>query len=113
MNGELGMVGITTHAQETLGDIVFVELPPVGKRCMKHEVAGVVESVKAAADVFTPLAGEIMSVNEQLRDNPSLVNTDPQGQGYIYTIKPVNPEELDALMDEGTYLMFAQNAGTV
>jgi glycine cleavage system H protein len=109
MEGDLGVVGITAHAQETLGDIVFVDLPAIGKLCVQHEVAGVVESVKAAADVFTPVAGEIVAVNEQVRDNPALANTDPQGDGWFFKMKLVHQEELDTLMDEGTYVMFLQN----
>jgi glycine cleavage system H protein len=76
---------------------------------VQHEVAGVVESVKAAADVFTPVAGEIVAVNEQVRDNPALANTDPQGDGWFFKMKLVHQEELDTLMDEGTYVMFLQN----
>ena len=110
MEGDVGVVGITAHAQETLGDIVFVDLPAIGKLCVQHEVAGVVESVKAAADVFTPVAGEIVAVNEQVRDNPALANTDPQGDGWFFKMKLVHPEELDTLMDEGTYVMFLQNS---
>jgi len=109
MEGDVGVVGITAHAQETLGDIVFVDLPAIGKLCVQHEVAGVVESVKAAADVFTPVAGEIVAVNEQVRDNPALANTDPQGDGWFFKMKLVHQEELDTLMDEGTYVMFLQN----
>jgi glycine cleavage system H protein len=109
MDGDVGVVGITAHAQETLGDIVFVDLPAIGKLCVQHEVAGVVESVKAAADVFTPVAGEIVAVNEQVRDNPALANTDPQGDGWFFKMKLVHQEELDTLMDEGTYVMFLQN----
>jgi len=109
MEGDVGVVGITAHAQETLGDIVFVDLPAIGKLCVQHEVAGVVESVKAAADVFTPVAGEIVAVNEQVRDNPALANTDPQGDGWFFKMKLVHQQELDTLMDEGTYVMFLQN----
>jgi len=109
MEGDVGVVGITAHAQETLGDIVFVDLPAIGKLCVQHEVAGVVESVKAAADVFTPVAGEIVAVNEQVRDNPALANTDPHGDGWFFKMKLVHQEELDTLMDEGTYVMFLQN----
>ena len=109
MEGDVGVVGITAHAQETLGDIVFVDLPAIGKLCVQHEVAGVVESVKAAADVFTPVAGEIVAVNEQVRDNPALANTDPQGDGWFFKMKLVHQDELDTLMDEGTYVMFLQN----
>ncbi len=102
-------VGITTHAQETLGDIVFVELPAVGKAIQAKEVAGVVESVKTAADVFMPVSGEVTEVNEELRADPSLANTDPLGTGWFFKVKLSNPAELATLMDEATYLPFAEN----
>jgi glycine cleavage system H protein len=103
-------VGITTHAQETLGDIVFVELPAVGKTLQAKEVAGVVESVKTAADVFMPVSGEVTEVNEELRADPSLANADPLGTGWFFKVRLSNPVELVALMDEATYLPFAENA---
>ena len=96
-------VGITPHAQETLGDVVFVDLPEVGKSFAHKEVAGVVESVKAASDVYMPLTGEITAVNEDLRNDPSLANSDPLGQGWFFKIKLSNPAELDALLDETAY----------
>ena len=96
-------IGITTHAQDALGDVVFVDLPAVGTRLKQKEVACVVESVKAAADVYMPISGEITAVNEELRDNPSLANSDPLGQGWLFKVKPGNPAELNALMDSAAY----------
>ena len=106
----IATVGITAHAQETLGDIVFVELPVVGKAIEAKEVAGVVESVKTAADVFMPVSGEVTEVNEELRADPSLANTDPLGSGWFFKVRLSNPAELVTLMDEATYLPFADNA---
>ncbi|TFY98759.1 glycine cleavage system protein GcvH [Ramlibacter rhizophilus] len=103
-------VGITAHAQDALGDVVFVDLPEVGRRYAKGEVAGVVESVKAAADVYMPLEGEVTEVNEALRADPSLANSDPLGQGWFFKVRLAAPGELDALMDETTYGEFAKNA---
>lgn len=108
--GDTGVVGITTHAQDTLGDIVFVELPAIGKQLAQKEVAGVVESVKAAADVYMPVDGEVMEVNEALRADPALANSDPLGAGWFFKIKLSNPAQLDALMDEAAYAAFSQNA---
>ena len=103
-------VGITLHAQDALGDVVFVDLPEIGKSYAKGEVAGVVESVKAAADVFMPVTGEVTKVNEALRADPSLANSDPLGQGWFFKVKLSTPSELDPLMDETAYTEFAKNA---
>ncbi len=100
-------VGITLHAQDALGDVVFVDLPEVGKTFAQGEVAGVVESVKAAADVFMPISGEITEVNEALRADPSLANSDPLGQGWFFKVKPNDDEQFDALMDEPAYEKFS------
>ncbi|MBC7699711.1 glycine cleavage system protein GcvH [Aquabacterium sp.] len=97
------IVGITVHAQDALGDVVYVDLPAVGTSFKPQEVAGVVESVKAAADVYMPVTGEITEVNEALRDDPSLANTDPLGAGWFFKVKLSNPSELDALMDKTAY----------
>ncbi len=105
--GGVARVGITTHAQDTLGDIVFVELPAVGTVFAQGAVAGVVESVKTAADVFMPVAGEIVEVNEALRADPSLANRDPQGDGWFFAVRPSDPAERDALLDESDYLATA------
>jgi len=96
-------VGITVHAQDALGDVVFVDLPEVGKTYAEKEVAGVVESVKAAADVYMPVDGEVTEVNEALRDDPALANTDPLKAGWFFKVKLSNPAQLDALMDETAY----------
>ena len=104
------VVGITEHAQDALGDVVFVELPEVGKTFAQGDVAGVVESVKAAADVFMPVSGEIIEVNEALRDDPSLANSDPLGAGWFFKVKVSDAAQLATLMDETTYSAFAQNA---
>jgi glycine cleavage system H protein len=96
-------VGITVHAQDALGDVVFVDLPEVGKVYAEKEVAGVVESVKAAADVYMPVDGEITEVNEDLRNDPALANTDPLKAGWFFKVKLSNPAQLDALMDSTAY----------
>jgi glycine cleavage system H protein len=103
-------VGITLHAQDALGDVVFVDLPEVGRTYAKGEVAGVVESVKAAADVYMPLDGEVTEVNEALRADPSLANSDPLGQGWFFKIRLSHPGELESLMDETAYAAFSQNS---
>ncbi|MBV8048805.1 MAG: glycine cleavage system protein GcvH [Paludibacterium sp.] len=96
-------VGITDHAQELLGDIVFVELPQVGAQLAAEDQAGVVESVKAASDVYSPIAGEVVEVNATLEAEPQLANTDPYGQGWFFKIRPANPADYDALMDAAAY----------
>ncbi|MBL8276947.1 MAG: glycine cleavage system protein GcvH [Pelomonas sp.] len=96
-------VGITVHAQDALGDVVFVDLPEVGKSYAEKDVAGVVESVKAAADVYMPVDGEVTEVNEALRDDPSLANSDPLKAGWFFKVKLSNPAQLDALMDSTAY----------
>jgi glycine cleavage system H protein len=97
------IVGITQHAQDALGDVVFVDLPEVGKTYAKGDIAGVVESVKAAADVFMPVSGEVVEVNEALRDDPSLANTDPLASGWFFKVKLSAPAELDGLLDATGY----------
>ena len=104
------VVGITVHAQDALGDVVFVDLPEVGATLAQGEVAGVVESVKASADVYMPVSGEVVEVNEALRADPSLANSDPLGAGWFFKVKLSAPAELDALMDETTYGSFAASA---
>ncbi|GAA4421829.1 glycine cleavage system protein GcvH [Acidovorax lacteus] len=104
------VVGITVHAQDALGDVVFVDLPEVGKQFAQGDVAGVVESVKAAADVYMPVSGEIVEVNEALRADPSLANSDPLNAGWFFKVKLSDAAQLDGLMDETTYADFAKNA---
>ena len=106
---EAAVVGITLHAQDALGDVVFVDLPEVGKSYAKGEVAGVVESVKAAADVFMPIAGEVTEVNEDLRGDPSLANKDPMGTGWFFKILIKDMAEFDELMDEPDYQKFVKS----
>ncbi len=108
--GTAAVVGITVHAQDALGDVVYVDLPEVGKRYAKGDVAGVVESVKAAADVYMPLDGTVTEVNEALRADPSLANSDPLGNGWFFKVALADASALDALMDETAYTAFAQNA---
>ena len=107
---EAATVGITIHAQDALGDVVFMDLPEVGKTFAQGEVAGVVESVKAAADVYMPISGEIVEVNEALRADPSLANTDPLGAGWFFKVRTSDMMEFDALMDEPAYAEFAKTA---
>lgn len=102
-DSEAAAVGITPHAQEALGDVVFVELPTVGVRFRKGDVACVVESVKAAADVFLPVGGEIVAVNEALRENPGLANTDPLGAGWFFKLRVTNVAEYSSLLDQAAY----------
>ena len=100
---DAAVVGITLHAQDALGDVVFVDLPEVGRSFAKGEVAGVVESVKAAADLYMPVSGEVVEVNEALRAEPGLANSDPLGNGWFFKVKVSNMMEFDALMDPPAY----------
>lgn len=106
---EAAVVGITLHAQDALGDVVFVELPEVGRTYAKGEVAGVVESVKAAADVYMPLDGEVTEVNEALRADPSLANSDPLGNGWFFKVLIKDMGQFDPLMDEPAYQKFVKD----
>jgi glycine cleavage system H protein len=110
VEGDTAVVGITVHAQDALGDVVFVDLPDVGKTFAQKDVAGVVESVKAAADVYMPVSGEVTEVNEALRADPSLANSDPLGAGWFFKVKLSRPEEVAALLDETAYNAFAASA---
>ena len=107
VDGDIAIVGITEHAQDALGDVVFVELPEVGKTYAQKDVAGVVESVKAAADVYMPVSGEVVEVNQALADEPSLANSDPMGAGWFFKVKLSNTAELNDLMDETSYTAFS------
>ncbi|WP_288012535.1 glycine cleavage system protein GcvH [Diaphorobacter sp.] len=104
------VVGITVHAQDALGDVVFVDLPAVGTTFAQGDVAGVVESVKAAADVYMPVSGEVVEVNEALRADPSLANSDPLGAGWFFKVKLSDASQLDGLMDETAYTSFSASA---
>ena len=103
IEGDVATVGITTHAAEQLGDLVFVELPDVGATFENGGDAATVESVKAASDVYCPLDGEIVEVNEAITADPSLVNSDPQGAGWFFKLKLANKADADGLMDEAAY----------
>lgn len=105
---ETAVVGITLHAQDALGDVVFVDLPEVGRTYQKGEVAGVVESVKAAADIYMPVAGEVTEVNEDLKADPSIANKDPMGNGWFFKILIKDMAEFDVLMDEPGYQKFVK-----
>ncbi len=103
VDGDTATVGITDHAQEALGDIVFTEVPEAGKQLAKGQEAAVVESVKAASDVYSPVSGEVTEGNQAVVDDSSLVNSDPQGEGWFFKIRLADASELDGLMDEAAY----------
>jgi glycine cleavage system H protein len=107
----VGTVGITKHAQEKLSDVTLVELPHVGEQVKKGDAVGVIESVKAASDLYSPVSGEILAVNEALTGKPALVNEDAEGAGWIYKIKLAKPSELDALLDREAYLAYVREQG--
>ena len=99
----IATIGITNHAQEQLGDVVFVELPAIGKKVAAHEQAAVVESVKAASEVYVPVSGEVVEVNKELEGDPALVNREAEGGAWFMKVKLSNPSELDELMDKAAY----------
>jgi glycine cleavage system H protein len=103
LDGDIATVGITNFAQDKLGDLVFVELPGIGTRLQKGAAAAVVESVKAASDVYAPVSGEVTEVNAKVTSEPALVNSAPTGDGWLFKMKIADPEELDALLDERAY----------
>jgi glycine cleavage system H protein len=106
IDGDVAVIGITEHAQEQLGDVVFVELPKVGKTIMKGKEAAVVESVKAASEVYAPVTGEVVAVNSELEGDPSLVNRGAEGDGWFMKVKLKDASELDKLMDKAAYDKF-------
>ena len=108
VEGDIATIGITAHAAEMLGDVVFVELPEKGKNVEKEGQAGVVESTKAASDVYTPLTGEITDTNQSIADDPGAVNKDPEGAAWFFKIKIKNKSELDQLMSKADYDKFAK-----
>jgi glycine cleavage system H protein len=110
VDGEIGTVGITNYAQSQLGDIVFVELPEPGRKVKGQEACAIVESVKAASDVFSPIAGEVVEANNELAFNPALVNEDAEGRAWFFKLKLTNQSELDALMDLATYNAFCRES---
>ena len=99
VEGDVGTIGITDHAQNSLGDVVYVELPKVGESFTAHEVFGSVESVKAVSEIFTPVSGEIVAVNETLQDESEKVNTDPYGDGWMIRVRMSNSGEVDSLLN--------------
>lgn len=110
IDGDIATVGITTHAVEQLGDLVFVELPKTGAQFAKGDAAATVESVKAASDVYCPLAGEIVEANEAIVNDPSIVNSDAQGAGWFFRLRLANVADANALMDESAYLALVSEA---
>lgn len=109
LDGDVATIGITDHAQNALGDVVFVELPEPGREVAAGEACAVVESVKAASDVYAPVAGRVAEVNGALADNPGLVNTDPTGEGWFFRLEGVDPQAVSALMDEAAYAAFLES----
>ena len=106
VEGDQATVGISNHAQEQLGDIVFAEVPEAGRQLSKGQEAAIVESVKAASDVYAPVSGEVTEGNQAVADDPALVNTDPEGAGWFFKLTLSDPGELDGLMDEAAYREF-------
>ena len=109
VDGDIGTVGISEFAQEQLGDVVFVELPDIGKSVAQDTEAAVVESVKAASEIYSPVTGEVVEVNEGLVDEPGAVNADPLGGGWFFKIKISDPAQLEALMDDAAYAAFVKD----
>lgn len=111
VDGDEGVVGLTDYAQDALSDIVYVELPDEGDSFEMGETFGVVESVKAAADLYMPVAGEVTAVNEELPDVPEVLNSDPYGEGWMVKIKIADPNELEDLMDPSSYTTYCEERG--
>lgn len=108
LDGDVGTIGISDYAQGALGDVVFVEMPEIGASLDKGAEVGVIESVKAASEIYTPVSGEIVAVNDAVDGDPSLVNTDPLGEGWLFKIKLSNPEELNGLSNQDAYNKFLE-----
>jgi glycine cleavage system H protein len=108
IEGDLAVVGITDYAQSQLGDVVYVELPEIGRRVEKGKEAAVVESVKAASEVYAPVSGEVAEVNEEVAADPAKVNADPMGEGWFIKLRLADPQELDGLLDETAYQRFVE-----
>jgi glycine cleavage system H protein len=111
VDGAEGVVGISEHAQQQLGDVVFAETPPIGKTLKQGDPAAVVESVKAASDVFAPVSGEVVAVNSEVESTPGLINEDALGRGWLYRLKLADPAELSGLMDESAYADYLKTLG--
>jgi glycine cleavage system H protein len=105
-DGEIAVIGITDYAQQQLGDVVYVELPEIGRRVEPGKEAAVVESVKAASEVYAPVAGEVVEVNAGLGEDPAKVNADAMGEGWFFKVRLADPKQLDGLMDEAAYSSF-------
>jgi glycine cleavage system H protein len=103
VEGDTATVGISDHAQEQLGDIVFAEVPETGRKLSKGQEAAVVESVKAASDIYSPVSGEVIDGNSKVADDPSIVNNDPEGEGWFFKLRLDNPGDVEGLMDESSY----------
>ena len=108
IEGDIGTVGITDYAQKALGDVVYVELPKVGATLTKGGQAGVVESVKSASEIYAPVSGEVVEINNELSDNSGLVNSDPMGAAWFFKVKLSNASELDGMKDEAGYTAYTQ-----
>ncbi len=108
LDGDLAVIGVTDYAQSQLGDVVYVELPQIGRRLEQGKEAAVVESVKAASEVYAPVSGEVAEVNEVLAADPATVNADPMGAGWFLKLRPDDPKQLEALMDEAAYRRFVE-----
>lgn len=111
VEGDVGTIGITDYAQEQLGDVVFVEVPAVGRKVAKGQSVAVVESVKAASDIYAPVSGEVVEANAALADNPGDVNAEPTGKGWFFKLRLSDKTELDGLMDEAAYDAFVKSLG--
>jgi glycine cleavage system H protein len=108
LDGDIATVGITDHAQEQLGDLVHVELPELEREVVEAEACAVVESVKAASDVYAPLSGKVVEINETITEDPSIVNSDPEGEGWFFRLELEDPEAFEALMDQDSYDEFLE-----
>ena len=111
VEGDVGTVGISQYAQEQLGDVVFVDVPQSGRKVTKGEACAVVESVKAASDIYAPATGEVVEANAGLADSPGDINADPMGKGWIFKVKLSDPGDLDGLMDQAAYDAFVKSLG--
>jgi glycine cleavage system H protein len=111
IEGEEGVVGVSEHAQQQLGDLVFAEVPSVGKKLKQGDAAAVVESVKAASDVFAPVSGEVVAVNSEVESTPGLINEDALGKGWLFRLRLADANELKGLMDEAAYAEFVKSLG--
>jgi len=112
LDGDIAVIGITQHATEMLGDIVFVELPEIGSSVVKDGNAGVVESTKAASDIYTPVSGEIIENNQSIVDDPAKVNNDPENEAWFFKLKITDKSEMDSLMNKDEYEKFSKESGS-